>query len=705
MNGETAWRLAESLAAWAWRASWQGAALAVIVALLLWAVGRRISPCWRFGLWGLVLLRLAMPAIVAVEEHRIPTRSEIAAAPIAPTPIAPTALVVIAPAIKLDVPPTARMAEPDLTSIPSAEPPQKNITPTVNSKPPPAPRIPFTWAQSKRYAIGLWLTGILLLGLRVAWSCFRLARAVRRLPLIDESRILRTLDACCGELGVRRRPAARQLPIGGGAPALVGFIRPTILLPTSIIASIGDAELRLILMHELAHVKRHDVLINWLATFVAVLHWPNPAAWAVLWRMRTEREFACDEVVLQTDGAGAAYARTIVGLVEAMSAGSGQPVLAAGDGTGAFRGRVPATSAVSQGGAVGILEGKAQLQRRLIMIAQFDAKGRRSLAIAASLGLIVGALSFSGATRAADPPAVGGPPPAATIKVEKTTTVATESKPLAIPGSGSDSSGAASDPSAAGAGSPQAPSVRPAGSGAPTTLTYTAAPLSPEDQKANARTAEKLKKSLQKVDFNGVGLSDVIDFLRDGTGVDILVEWAALEQAGIPRDAPITIRLREPTPADSLLPLMFRASGLPLRYEIDKGVVVISPSATTQAGPAVTHVYDVGDLVAGGGGGGGAGSFPGGGFAPGPEGAGGLGARSGPVPAADTNDAWQLIRLITSTIEPNSWRESGGELGSISVFKNKLVIKTSEPIHKEISNLLEMLREKPAGKEKGKPGL
>ena len=44
MNGETAWRLAESLAAWAWRASWHGAVLAVVVALLLWAVGRRISP-------------------------------------------------------------------------------------------------------------------------------------------------------------------------------------------------------------------------------------------------------------------------------------------------------------------------------------------------------------------------------------------------------------------------------------------------------------------------------------------------------------------------------------------------------------------------------------------------------------------------------------------------------------------------------------
>src|SRR3954454_23753700 len=99
MNGETGWRLAESLAAWAWRASWQGAALAVVVALLLWAVGRRISPAWRFGLWGLVLLRLAMPAVVAVEERWIPTAPQIAAAPIAPSRI-----VVNAPAPDPDVP-------------------------------------------------------------------------------------------------------------------------------------------------------------------------------------------------------------------------------------------------------------------------------------------------------------------------------------------------------------------------------------------------------------------------------------------------------------------------------------------------------------------------------------------------------------------------------------------------------------------------
>ena len=83
------------------------------------------------------------------------------------------------------------------------------------------------------------------------------------------------------------------------------------------------------------------------------------------------------------------------------------------------------------------------------------------------------------------------------------------------------------------------------------TATFTVAPASPEDDQANARTREKLKKPLSKVDFNGQGLSDVIEFLRDAAGVDILVEWAALEQNGIARETPVTIQLREPTPVDA----------------------------------------------------------------------------------------------------------------------------------------------------------
>jgi hypothetical protein len=56
----------------------------------------------------------------------------------------------------------------------------------------------------------------------------------------------------------------------------------------------------------------------------------------------------------------------------------------------------------------------------------------------------------------------------------------------------------------------------------------------------------------------------------------------------------------------------------------------------------------------------------------------------------------QLVSLILSTIHPDVWMQAGGQ-ASIGVFKTKLVIKAPEGVHKEVANLLEMLRDKPAG--------
>jgi hypothetical protein len=431
----------------------------------------------------------------------------------------------------------------------------------------------------------------------------------------------------------------------------------------------GERELRLILLHELAHVKRRDVLINWLATLVAVVHWLNPAVWLVMWRMRVERELACDELVLRVNGDRGAtdYARTIVKLVEALTGNNN---------------RSPGcTSGVT--GAVGIIEGKTQIQRRLLMITRFEASGRRWPALAAVVALIVGALALSGATRAADknkPGAAGGLP------------------------------GAASSTPAPGEGS----TASPDGPAQPRFADYRlASPVSPEEEKANARTAEKLKKPIDKINFNGQALSDVVDFLRDAAGVDILVEWPSLEQIGVNKDAPVTLVLREPTPVDAVLPLMFRSTGLALRYEIDKGVVIIGSAADGRASMAM-RVYDVSDLVAnfeGGkttaaiqpsaigasdasGGGGPIGGPPSNPAAPGP------GAAGSPFPANFTgagNGAMeQLVSLILSTIHPDVWMQAGGQ-ASIGVFKTKLVIKAPEGVHKEVANLLEMLRDKPAG--------
>jgi hypothetical protein len=211
-----------------------------------------------------------------------------------------------------------------------------------------------------------------------------------------------------------------------------------------------------------------------------------------------------------------------------------------------------------------------------------------------------------------------------------------------------------------------------------------------DDDPASARTAEKLRKPV-KVQFQGQALSDVLDLLRDQAGVDILVQWPQLEAAGLDRNAPVTLKLREPTPAGAVLSLVFRTLPVKLNYEIDRGVVVIGAQ---DAAPAeVTRVYDVSDLVMF------RGEVPPGGMPGRPGGFGG--APGSPMAVVVPDEVAQLMRLITTTIQPDSWRDAGGTSGSITSFKGKVVIKATEQVHKEVTQLLGMLRETPGGK-KGK---
>jgi hypothetical protein len=637
----------------------------------------------------LVLVRLAVPPVVAVS-----WRGKVSDVPPVKVAAVPGTEDAGRASLSIAAPPNVGRVKAPYEIRPA---------PPVTESAPPSVAAGTGWdgPRVKTWLVWAWIGGVVLLAVRVIASSVRLSRAVGRTEVVADGRVIALLEACCAEAGVRRAPGVRSLPARGG-PALVGFWRPVILLPPGVVDGMSDGELRLILLHELAHVRRRDVLVNWLGTLVAVVHWPNPAAWWVMARMRFERELACDEFVLHAgrDAAGGAdrgaYARTIVRLAEALSVGGG-----GGEGAGG-RVAVPAGAV----GGVGIVEGRTQLQRRLQMIARFDAAaaGRRWPAVAMGLGILVGAAALSGATRAADkpvaekgaavdPPAEGGPSlPGEGAKPH--------AAGAAKAGKGAPAGGP--NPAVAGPSNPVVPGMPGSVPGAETPgrakpSQPAAAPVVAADP-ASARTAEKLKKPAT-VSFNGQALSDVIDFLRDVTGVDFLVQWNQLEAAGMTREQPVTIGLREPAPVEAVLSLMFRTLPVKLRYEIDKGVVVIGTvEDVVTAAPEVTRVYDVRDLVSV--------SLnavapPGPGLAPGPDGGGGGGGGGGDAALLPAH-VEQLIKLITSTIQPESWRDAGGTSGSITAFKGKLVVKATEAAHKEVAQLLEMLREGPGGAAKKK---
>ena len=146
------------------------------------------------------------------------------------------------------------------------------------------------------------------------------------------------------------------------SPTLFGFVRPRLLLPTGLVSTFTREELRHVFLHELAHIKRHDILTGWVALGLQIVHWFNPLVWLAFYRLRADRELACDALALSyaRTGENESYGLTIVKLLE----GFGQPIW--------------------RPGLAGILENKQQMKERISMIAKFH-KTDRGLALAVLL--------------------------------------------------------------------------------------------------------------------------------------------------------------------------------------------------------------------------------------------------------------------------------------------------------------------------------
>ena len=97
-------------------------------------------------------------------------------------------------------------------------------------------------------------------------------------------------------------------------PVLVGIVRPLILLPAAAMGGWGPEQIEMVLLHELAHVRRWDNLVNLLQRLVESLLFFHPAVWIVSGWVRQEREHCCDRIVVAHTGRAYAYAETLLAL-------------------------------------------------------------------------------------------------------------------------------------------------------------------------------------------------------------------------------------------------------------------------------------------------------------------------------------------------------------------------------------------------------
>jgi beta-lactamase regulating signal transducer with metallopeptidase domain len=265
---------------------------------------------WMFGRGAIVL---ALGLLAARRLHRAPAslRHFVLASALA--------AVLALPAIEWIVPTwhagTAAnepgIAEP--AALPIAERGAATIAPAPSESSRPAAPVSIPWRD---IAGACWLAGIALGVLRIAVGTRRARRiAARGIAVTGNEAYVADAWRALGGRGT----APRVVSSGDiDAPIVVGAFAPVVVVPRSS-ADWGPARWRVVLLHELAHVRRRDGLANLVAQLACSVHWLDPLAWIARRRLRDECELAADDAVLRRGTRASTYAEHLLAIASGVT--------------------------------------------------------------------------------------------------------------------------------------------------------------------------------------------------------------------------------------------------------------------------------------------------------------------------------------------------------------------------------------------------
>jgi uncharacterized protein (TIGR03435 family) len=184
--------------------------------------------------------------------------------------------------------------------------------------------------------VGIWIAGVAALTLRLSlgwWRITRLHAASLREPASAWDSAAARIAT---KLGISRRVHVID-SIHIVTPTLIGWIRPVVLLPLAALASMPPDQVHAILAHEVAHIRRHDFLVNLVQSVAETVLFYHPGVWWLSARIRIEREHCCDDIAVAVCGDPIVYAEA---LTELASWTSSQPSLTMAATGGALLSRI-----------------------------------------------------------------------------------------------------------------------------------------------------------------------------------------------------------------------------------------------------------------------------------------------------------------------------------------------------------------------------
>jgi beta-lactamase regulating signal transducer with metallopeptidase domain len=309
LSSDLAWRLGWILL----HSLWQILLIGIVTGLLLALLSRRsaslhyfVSCCGMAAMYVPLLLTLAF----------MPPRPEVNVA-------ADSAKSISTPA-ESDEAPISSSTKPSRSEAPADLPIASASTSTSvaqdaseradSQAPRDVPRAPWRLSQivspSLPWVVGAWLIGAGLLSL---WNLggWIVAQRLRKLATVPAAeRVKERLSRLARQMHVSP-PVQLLESLLVDVPMVIGWLRPAILLPASLATSLTPTELDALLAHELAHIRRHDYLVNLLQTLTETLLFYHPAVWLLSWSIRIQREHCCDDAAIAACGSKIQYARAL----------------------------------------------------------------------------------------------------------------------------------------------------------------------------------------------------------------------------------------------------------------------------------------------------------------------------------------------------------------------------------------------------------
>jgi len=306
---------------------WQGLSIAVLYAAARRSVMRASSPNARYLLACAALAAMMAAPLVTWESMRPSDARPDAAYRIQSAPPAPSSAAAHAAA----------------TTLPAS------VLAAVSGVQP---------ARFLPWVVMVWLAGALVFWVRLAGGWVVAARMRSMLVRGAPPEWQETLRQLGARIGLSR-PVRLLVSALVQVPAVVGWLRPVVLVPVGALGGLPARHLEALLLHELAHIRRHDYLVNILQNVAEALLFYHPAVWWVSGHIRAERELCCDDVAVSVSGDALTYARALAHLESFRPAHPGAAMAANGGSLAARIARLlgrprPAVNTVPGPGALAV---------------------------------------------------------------------------------------------------------------------------------------------------------------------------------------------------------------------------------------------------------------------------------------------------------------------------------------------------------------